>query len=238
MVTILFIVVGGGALAAFVIAAMAIMSRENGRSEVVMHAPQRDTIAASLLFHVVAAGGGGEEDAMRQVRRGSGIAAPITRGIDVTNWAESFARTATPQRRRELLEIAVQLVSTRSPVPVRQYAALLDLSFGLGFQTDALARLRELYGFEYVDHAKDGRPRGAGREPLFARAQRPQAELLRILGIEGTPSRQELGAAYKRLVGQHHPDRFHGETAEAQSEASQRFIEITRAYEELLRILG
>ena len=238
MIAILFIVVGGGALAAFMFAAIAIATREQQRNEVVMPAPQRDTIAASLLFHVVAAGGGGEEDALRQVRRGSGIAAPVTRGIDVANWAESYARMATPQQRRELLEMAVQLVAARSPVPVRQYAALLDLSFGLGFQTDALARLRELYGFEYVDHARDGRPRGADREPLFARQARPRAELLSILGLEHAPSREELSAAYKRLVSQHHPDRFHGATAEAQSAASSRFIEITRAYEELLRTLG
>jgi DnaJ-domain-containing protein 1 len=145
---------------------------------------------------------------------------------------------ATDQQRRELLEVAVQLVAARSPVPVRQYAALLDLSFGLGFQTDALARLRELYGFEYVDHAKEGRPPGADREPLFARAPRERTELLRILGLEVTPTRQELSAVYRRLVSQHHPDRFHGATAEAQTEASARFIEITRAYEELLRIVG
>jgi hypothetical protein len=238
MIAILFIVVGGGALAAFTIVAMAIATREREQSEVTMPAPQRDTIAASLLFHVVASGGGGEEDALRQVRRGSGIAAPVTRGIDVANWAESYARMTTPQQRRELLEVAVQLVAVRSPVPVRQYAALLDLSFGLGFQTDALARLRELYGFEYVDHAKEGRPRGADREPLFARQPRARVELLRVLGLETVSSREELSAAYKRLVLQHHPDRFHGATAEAQSEASSRFIEITRAYEELLRTMA
>lgn len=236
MIAILFIVVGGGALAAFLFAAIAIATREqqNDRAPAV---PQRETIAASLLFHVVAAGGGGEEDALRQVRRGSGIAAPVTRGIDVTNWAESYARMATPNQRRELLEVAVQLVAARSPVPVRQYAALLDLSFGLGFQTDALARLRELYGFEYVDHAKDGRPREADREPLFARQPRARIELLRVLGLEQASSREELSAAYKRLVSQHHPDRFHGATAEAREQASSRFIEITRAYEELLRTL-
>jgi hypothetical protein len=237
MIAILFIVIGGGFLAVFVIAAMAIASSEQQQNEVVMHAPQRDTIAASLLFHVVAAAGGGEQDALRQVRRGTGIAAPVTRGIDVTNWAENYSRMTTPSQRRELLELAVQLVAARSPVPVRQYAALLDLSFGLGFQTDALAKLRELYGFEYVDHAKDARPRDVDREPLFARKPAARAELLRILGLEAAATREELSAAYKRLVSQHHPDRYHGATAEEQSEASSRFIEITRAYEELLRTL-
>ncbi|MGZ5474052.1 MAG: J domain-containing protein [Thermoanaerobaculia bacterium] len=237
MIAIVFILVGGGALAAFVIAVMAIATRERDRSEGSIPAPQRDTIAASLLFHVVASAGASDEDALRQVRRGAGLAAPVTRGIDVANWAESYARMTTPQQRRELLEVAVQLVATRSPVPVRQYAALLDLSFGLGFQTDALAKLRELYGFEYVDHAKDGRPRGADREPLFARQPRVRAELLRVLGMDDTPTRQELSAVYRRLVLQHHPDRFHGATSDAQNEASSRFIEITRAYEELLRTL-
>lgn len=237
MIAIVFILVGGGALAAFVIVLMAIASRERERSEGPMPAPQRDTIAASLLFHVVASAGAGDEDALRQVRRGAGLAAPVTRGIDVANWAESYARITTPQQRRELLEVAVQLVASRSPVPVRQYAALLDLSFGLGFQTDALAKLRELYGFEYVDHAKDARPRGADREPLFARQPRARAELLRVLGMDETPTRQELSAVYRRLVLQHHPDRFHAATPDARNEASSRFIEITRAYEELLRTL-
>jgi DnaJ-class molecular chaperone len=50
-----------------------------------------------------------------------------------------------------------------------------------------------------------------------------------------TPSRQELSAAYRRLVSSNHPDRFHGDTAEARTEAAARFIEITKAYEELLR---
>jgi DnaJ-class molecular chaperone len=36
-------------------------------------------------------------------------------------------------------------------------------------------------------------------------------------------------------VSQHHPDRFHAATAEEQSAAAARFIEITRAYEELMR---
>lgn len=235
-------VVLGGGLAAFVVGAMALANREREHAGEAPRPPQRDSIAASLLYHVLASGGAAADDALRQIRRGAGLAAPITRGIDVASWAETYARHSSPEQRRGLLEMAVQLVAERSPVPVRQYAALLDLSFGLGFQTDALARLRELYGFEYVDHAKDARPRSADRSgggaPLFVRETRPPEELLRLFGLSGTPTRQELSAAYRRLVAQHHPDRFHGATAEAQGEAAARFIEITRAYEELIRISG
>lgn len=227
LVFIFFMLGAGGALAAFVATAMAIARKETESAGVV--APQqRDSIAASLLFHVVRAGGIGEEAAMREVRRGTGIAAPVTRGIDVTNWAETYARHANQQQRAALLETAVQLVAARNePVPFRQYTALLDLSFGLGFQTDALAKLRQVYGFDYIDHAKN---RGAAK-PLF---ERDRTALLSVLGVTGNPTRSELSAAYRRLVTQHHPDRFHGAPAEVQNEAATRFIEITRAYEELL----
>jgi DnaJ-class molecular chaperone len=57
-----------------------------------------------------------------------------------------------------------------------------------------------------------------------------------VLGVQGNPTRAELGAAYRRLVTQHHPDKFHTATAEARSDAAARFIEITRAYEELLLV--
>jgi DnaJ-domain-containing protein 1 len=240
LIAIAVMVVLGGGLAAFVVGAMAISRGERERSEG-PQVPRRDAIAASLLFHVLAAGGSPAEDALRQIRRGTGLAAPVTRGIDVGNWAETYARHATPGERRELLEQAVQLVAARNPVPLRQYAALLDLSFGLGFQTDALARLRELYGFEYVDHAKDARPRSADRAgggaPLYARTGKPREEMLKTFGLSPSATRQELSAAYRRLVAQHHPDRFHGAASEAQSEAAARFIEITKAYEELLTTL-
>lgn len=242
LVALLFMLVGGGALAVFVLVAYTINQREQHQERAQqLPATERERIAASLLFAVVRAGGGSDDDALRAVRRGSGMAAPVTRGIDVPNWAESFARLATPEQRSSLLETAVQLVATRErPVPVRQYAALLDLSFGLGFQTDALAKLRQVYGFDYVDHAKDARPRSAdrvgGATPLFVREPRDATALLRVLGLGAEASRRDVIAAYRRLAAQHHPDRFHGSSAEDQSGAAQRFIEITRAYEELLAI--
>ncbi|HUP60858.1 MAG TPA: J domain-containing protein [Thermoanaerobaculia bacterium] len=241
MIAILLMVAAGGAIAVFVLAAMTIATKEQEhlRQRDAIPSAERDRIAASLLFHVVAAGGVSPDQAMRAVRRGAGIAAPVTTGIDVTNWADNYARITTPQQRAGLLETAVQLAASRgNPIPLRQYAALLDLSFGLGFHSDALAKLREVYRFDYVDHAKDARPRHADRAgggaPLFVRETRGRDDLLQVLGITGTPTRQELTAAYRRLVAQHHPDKFHDAPPQAQSDAAARFIEITRAYEELL----
>jgi hypothetical protein len=237
LLAIVFMLGAGGALAAFVLGAMAIARRENEPRGAPL--PQRDSVAASILFQILTVGGTPSDEALRQVRRGAGLAAPVTRGVDVTNWAETYARASTPQQRSALLESAVQLVATRSePIPLRQYAALLDLSFGLGFHTDALARLREVYGFEYVDHAKDARPRsadrGGGGAPLFTRSQRARPELLGLLGLSGEVTRQDVGSAYRKLVAQHHPDRYHGASLDDQNAAATRFIELTRAYEELL----
>ena len=243
LLAIIVMFVAGGAVALFVMIAVALGRREAERSGggggAATASQERDRIASSLLVQILIAGGASSDAAMREVRRGAGIASPVTPGIDIGNWAESYARIADAAQRAWLLETAVQLVASRGVlVPLRQYVALLDLSFALGFRTDALAKLREQYGFDYVDHAKDARPaeadRGGGRMPLFQREERDERELLRVLEIEGPVTRQVIISAYRRLVAQHHPDRFHGATDTAQHDAATRFIEITRAYEALL----
>jgi len=240
-IAVIFMVLAGGAIAIFVAIAVAIGRRESGgdaRDRI--QVPDRDRVAASLLLRVMTAGGTSADEALREIRLRAGIIAPPAPGVDIMSWGERFAIHATPEQRARLLEIAVQLVSAPGrPIPLIQYVALLDLSFALGFQTDALARLRERYGFDYIDHAKAGRPREAdrfGRTTFFARDDREPREWLVVLGIEGTPSRQEIIAAYRRLAAQHHPDRFHDAPETTRTEAASRFIEITRAYEALLAI--
>ena len=240
LIAVAIMIAGGIGIAIFVLGAAAIAKAETGRAEK-GGLPERDRIAASLLFQLTLYGGVAPGDALRMVRRIGGIPAPVTAGIDISNWGERFAQISTPEQRARLLETAVQIIAEPgTPVPLRQYSALLDLSFALGFQTDALARLRERYGFDYVDPAKYGRPRHAdragGAAPLFVREPPNETELLRVLGIEGTVSRQTIITAYRKLAAQHHPDRFFGEPEEAQTVAAARFIEITRAYEALLLI--
>jgi DnaJ-domain-containing protein 1 len=237
LVAVILMFVVGSAIAVIVMIATAIARRESERSAggPAQSVPERDRIAASVLFQIVTLGGVNDDDALREVRRRAGIAAPITSGIDITNWSERFATIAGAEQRAWLLETAVQLVAARgSLVPLRQYVALLDLSFALGFQTDALAKLREQYGFDYVDHAKDGRPREADRTSRITFYARDDSELLRILGLDGTPPRQTIISAYRKLAAQHHPDRFHASSPSEQSDAAAKFIEITRAYEALI----
>jgi hypothetical protein len=241
-VVILMLAVGVG-LAASIIITFAASQREAEMSGAARAniTPDRNRIAASLLFNLLVAGGTPQEMAMRTVRREAGVAGPLTSSIDIASWGERFSKMATAEQRTWLLDTAVRLVADRTtPVPLRQYSALLDLSFALGFQTDALAKLRDVYGFDYVDHAKNARPRDADREgmttPLYSRDQRETYELLRILGVDGPASRAVIIATYRKLAAQHHPDKVFSEPAEVQTAAAARFIEITRAYETLLVI--
>lgn len=233
------ILAGGAAAIIFLVGfSIARAERETGTAS---RPGDHDELAASILYQVLVSGGMPHDEALRELRRTAHLAARVTPSIDVSSWADVYARTTTSGQRAQLLDIAVQLAAQPGrPIPLRQYCTLLDLSFALGYQTDALARLREQYGFEYVDHAKDARPREADRSggatALFVREAVDTAELLRVLEIEGTPTRQQIISAYRRLVSQHHPDRhFQGE-AEAQESAAARFIEITRAYEKLIAI--
>ncbi len=236
LILVILMIVAGGGIAVMVMIAIAAIQRTE--PTVISSGPDRNSIAASILFQLLAAGGSQQSEALRELRS-VGVIAPVTGGIDIASWSERYAQLTGAEQRNWLLETAVQLIAKPGrPVPLRQYATLLDLSFSLGFQTDALAKLREQYGFDYVDHAKDARPReadrGGGAMPLFVRGSTDTAALLKILGIEGTPNRQIIISAYRRLAAQHHPDKVYGESANVQSDAAARFIEITRAYEALM----
>lgn len=238
---VLIMIAGGVAIAMFVFGAAAISRGEAGRVEELRRAaPGRDEIAASLLFHVLTAGGVSAEDALRDVRREAALVGRVTRSIDVANWGDAYAMASSPAQRESLLETTVRLVTARHrQIPLQQYIGLLDLSFALGFQTDALARLRLKYGFDYVDHAQDARPVDAdraARTTLFARAEGGREQWLKILELDGTPSRQTISSAYRRLAALNHPDHFHAESDEVQASAAARFIELTRAYEALLSL--
>ena len=238
-IAVIFMLLSGGAIALFVMAAMSLAHHERPREEG-SAVPERSRIAGSLLFHVLVADGTRGEDALREMRRTAGIALTPSTAIDVASWGERYAQMTTIAERERLLESAVVILSARGrTVPLLQYVALLDLSFALGFRTDALAKLRERHRFEYVDHAKAARPREADRSSratFYVREEARESDLLARLELEGHPTRQEIIAAYRRLAGRHHPDRFHGARAEELEEAAARFIEITRAYEALLAL--
>ena len=233
---ILAMIVMGVAIAVVVaVVAGAVSTQERGAAP----APNRESIAASLIYHIGSLGGTNSDRVLAFMREELRLVAPLTRDIHASSWADAYRRASSEAQRTELLESAVRMaVALNTSLPLEQYNALLDLSFGLGFQTDALARLRARYRFEYTDYAKAARPRSADRSggatPLFDRTLMDTEPLLSVLGLSGKVSRQELTTTYRRLAAQNHPDRFHNATPAEQESAAARFIALTEAYERLL----
>jgi len=235
--------IGGG----FVVALVVIISiasaeqndRHSARTTTASATPQQ--IASSILYVIARLGRAGPEEARGVVQREApGFPEPLP-NADISTWGDAFRRRS-PGARRDLLERAVRIaVALNTTLPLEQYNGLLDLSFALGFQTDALARLRARYRFEYVDYAKAGRPREAdrgGRQTFFARKPVDREVCLRALGLDGEPSRELLISTYRRLAAKHHPDHHHEKGLEEQEAESRRFIEVTEAYEDLMSLIG
>lgn len=199
-----------------------------------------ERIEAELLLELALRGELAGEDAIAVVRRFVDAECGRRGRIDMASWIEQYVRLAPKERREALLECAVLVaMESGTTVALPQYDALVELTFGLGFHSDALARLRQKHGFDYVDWAKHGRPRGAdrggGATPLFdaARGQDAAANLA-ALGLAQGAGRQDIVAAYRRLALECHPDRFHESSADERTAAAERFRSVTRAYEELL----
>lgn len=196
-------------------------------------APEASTPEDAIAFTIAAAGARSPDDA----RRHAGCPPPPGE-IDLTEWASRLAGRRTVTERLALLERCVRIAATMNPVvPLKQYSALLDLTFALGFHADALARIRDRCPFDYVDPARAGRPRsaeGRGISMILISSPEEQERSLRVLELTPPIDRQALVQAYRRLVGVHHPDRFHDATEQEREAAAERFIAITQAFEKLL----
>lgn len=228
------------ALAASALVGMAVVraTREtSGRGPVTV-----ETIEAELLLEVALRGEMPVDRALVVVKRFVEAECGKRGRIDIASWLEQYAKLAASDRRERFLESAVLVaMESGTTIALPQYDTLVELTFGLGFHSDALARLRQKHGFDYVDWAKHGRPRdadrGGGATPMFdaARGQDASANL-ETLGLAHGASRHDVAAAYRRLALECHPDRFHESTAEERTAAAERFRAVTRAYEELLAV--
>src|SRR5437763_8705672 len=128
LAAVVFMIVAGGVIAVFVMIAVAIGRGESrGAATQQPQVPERDRVAASILFRVMTAGGIAPDEALREIRRRAGIIAPPASGVDITTWGERYALYSSPQQRAQLLDVAVQLVALPGrAIPLLQYIALLD----------------------------------------------------------------------------------------------------------------
>jgi len=236
---VILMILAGSALAGIVGGLLSrAASRDSRKGSKIAAATDLDHVAGSIVFSVARLGGGrSDAEIASVVIKETGFGGPFD-SIDPGAWASSFRRRADRESCRNLLENAVKTsVAVTQVIPLIQYNALLDLSFVLGFQTDALARLRARYRFNHIDYARDRRPRDAeesGRQVFYRRNPDEIKSFLTELGLTELGERSELISAYRLLAGEVHPDRFHDASEEERSAAADRFIRLTEAYEGLL----
>ncbi|MGA7616996.1 MAG: J domain-containing protein [Thermoanaerobaculia bacterium] len=231
-------IASGFLLATIVIGVASFWRRRFDRGEGAPPPKEQSRLAGSILFQIVRAGGADSAESAKLIREGTLHDPDGGERADVRLWAELYREMVSVEARSGLLDDAVRLaVVQNSTIPVEQYDKLLDLSFGLGFQTDALARLRARYRFSYLDHAHS-RPRHAGGrgrpERSSGKRKGGESSALATFGIRPPFSRKSLISQYRSLAAQCHPDKVHAGSLEEQESSTRRFIEITEAYEILL----
>lgn len=234
MAWLLFTLMFGAATITVVLVLVLISVARSGNRTTV---PSLQTLAAGIVFEVARGGSADDADLRRWMRTRSLLPAQA-RGIDLASWAEAYAVRSSEDDRARLLTLAVEAAMLGGPdLTRRQFHALQDLVFSLGYHADTIQHLRARHRFDYIDYAKERRPRNAdraGATNFYDREENVKSDLL-LLGFRSMPDRHELISCYRRLVRENHPDVAHATGERSEADASARFIEITAAYERLLR---
>jgi len=234
MAWLLFTLMFGAATIAVAIVLVLIAVARSGRSNA---APTLTSLASSIVFEVSRGGTSGDGELRRWMRNVGLVPVDPVTIIDLASWAEAYSQRTTESDHRRILELSVRgAMLGASTLTSRQFHALQDLVFSLGYHADTIQRLREQFEFDYIDYAKERRPREADRASavkFFNRNERISEDLA-LLGFREMPTRQELISSYRRLVRENHPDTLHASGGN-EDQAASKFIMITAAYERLLK---
>ncbi len=110
---------------------------------------------------------------------------------------------------------------------------LLEVCRHLGFPEFIFRQLLRRIQAEQGFHQQSQGPRVSQRGPSLADAYE-------VIGVEESTSDAEVKKAYRRLMGQHHPDKLiaKGLPEEMMKLAEQKTIEIKQAYEQIKAARG
>jgi DnaJ like chaperone protein len=133
--------------------------------------------------------------------------------------AEMFADA--PQTREELVEALLILGLADGPISIREAGYLLKVAAILGVDAPTVQRLM-------LHHRRPA--------PL---AEGP-ADVYDLLGVSATADMNQVKAAYRRLMREHHPDTLtaQGAPAERIATATRKVAEVNAAYEEIRKRRG
>ena len=109
-------------------------------------------------------------------------------------------------------------------------AGWLDDLAVLGLALWWVSRLRKSYQAKGTSSAYAGKEQEAP-----GRQNAPEEDPYKILDVQHGASKQEIKAAYKSLAAQYHPDKVQHLGMELQKLAHNKFVEIQKAYDMLMK---
>jgi len=136
----------------------------------------------------------------------------VRRPADAARAAARLAQTQPPQHRRLFLALLVEIAAADGRLTPEEVQALVEVARAWGLEPVLQAWLQQ---------------------NQQASPQRDRQWALNVLGLPQDADADAVRRAYRRLIREHHPDRFAhlGEAMAAQ--AHERFVEIQEAYRRL-----
>lgn len=160
-----------------------------------------------------------------------------THFFELISWTK---RRLDYSQKIQLFDYLIDLAFHNHRFTKREVELLYRLARGTGFphhEVKAMMRIR----YEHVKRAEEAR-RNAEQRRRHEPSRRVQSEKLTALKVLGLPastsSIDEVRRAYRQMARVHHPDKFARGNEEEKRLAHERFTEISKSHDLLLKLLN
>lgn len=183
-----------------------------------------------------------ERELLRQVTAGSGAEIQLEELLGIARRATlgdiqlalEILRESNSASRKPILQLVISLALVDGRLLTIENHIVRLMADVLGLGLDGLNdAFREMTGHDFPEPEDPGDPAFFERSRSSAGRSTRAADLA-TLGLDGTPSDDEIRTAYRRLAKVHHPDRFASAGPEAVKTAELQFKRIRGAYERLV----
>ena len=159
-------------------------------------------------------------------RRGAYTIEQLQLGLHLTPTPGTLPATFAPP------EVEVVLINTDGTISPAEQSVLLRAARSLHIPAEVIASIWSSY--------QGGGGQGGGRRQTAAQASQPLSQAYAALGIEQSATDAEVKKAYRKLVGQYHPDKLvsQGLPEEMMEMARKRVREINTAYDRVKQARG
>ncbi len=135
-----------------------------------------------------------------------------------------------------LIDLLLDVVFAEGPPTPSKITLLRKLTWALGVNDRELAALAAMRGHDWHMGGAH-RHRHAG-EPPPRRPAESGPDPYAVLGVSHEAGEKEIKRAYRKLIGEHHPDRLGDVSPELRQRAEERAREINAAYERIKSARG